>query len=362
MRPRSLLAVLAASTLMGTTLLLASPAQAEDGDGCTITDILPETAVIGVAGKRVPFEVHTDCDDQDVKFAVEGQSVGTSAHVAWFAACNYTMDEGPAIYDCDHDGSGVINPIGGRYSGFDYIEGNAIAGENTIYAYAFVDANHNGLDDDEPDCDIEECDGDPTDRDQDAGVITLLRKTVWAGTFNAGPEPRRKGQSLNLSGLLYTANWNTGSWDNSTATVKIQFRAPGGQYRTVKTVTAWDGQFDIPVKAVRSGYWRASYPGSDTVAASHSNSDYVKVNPARKATTVPDSTGEQIKKKKPKKYANCDAMHADYEHGIRKKGAHDVVRGATDPVPDSMIPVRTKLYKANATKDRDKDGVACEAW
>lgn len=64
---------------------------------------------------------------------------------------------------------------------------------------------------------------------------------------------------------------------------------------------------------------------------------------------------------KPKVYKNCDAVHKDYPHGFRKKGAHDVVRGSTTPVPDSKLPVRTPLYKANKARDRDKDGVACEA-
>ncbi len=65
--------------------------------------------------------------------------------------------------------------------------------------------------------------------------------------------------------------------------------------------------------------------------------------------------------KKQKVYKNCTALHKDYEHGIRKKGGKDVVKGKSKPVPSSLIPVRTALYKANVKLDRDKDGVACEA-
>ncbi|MBT0768295.1 excalibur calcium-binding domain-containing protein [Kineosporia sp. J2-2] len=62
-----------------------------------------------------------------------------------------------------------------------------------------------------------------------------------------------------------------------------------------------------------------------------------------------------------KKYKNCTALHQDYEHGLRKKGAKDKVRGKTAPVATRLIPVRTKIYNANTKLDRDKDGVACEA-
>lgn len=285
MNKRALLAAMATTTLTMTALLIAGPAEAADDEGCSITDILPEQAVIGVNGKRVPFDVQTDCPDEDIKFAVRGEPMGTSPHVAWFAACNYDMDPGPAVYDCEHDGSGIINPVGGRDQGYDHIEGNDIAGENTVYAYVFVDANHNGTDDDQPACEDgdEDCYGNPSDRDQDTGVIELLRQTRWGGTFNAAPEPRRKGQTLNLSARLWTADWNTGSWADKTASVKIQFKGSGeSTFRTVKSTTAKTGMLDYATKAVRSGYWRAWYPGNDQIAAAVSNADYVKVNPAKK--------------------------------------------------------------------------------
>lgn len=398
MNKRALLAAIATTTLTMTALLIAAPAEAAGEEGCSITDILPERAVIGVGGKRVPFDVPTDCPDEDVKFAVRGELVGTSAHVAWFAACNYDMDEGPSEYDCENDGSGIINPVGGRTQGVDYIEGNDIAGENNIYAYAFVDANHNGKDDDEPSCDIEECYGNPTDRDQDAGVIELLRQTRWAGTFNASPEPRRKGQTLNLSALLWTANWNTGEWDNRTASVKIQFRGVGEKtYRSVKSATARRGELRFATKAVRSGYWRVWYPGNDQIAGSYSNADYVKVNPAKRSAdtlvtptakptirpttpapvpTTPAPTTTTAEPTSPptapqtttaapvdpttsapaaRSYDNCDALHADYAHGVRRADGHD------SGVADSLIPVQPTVYAANTRLDRDNDGVACEA-
>lgn len=405
MNKRALLAALAAGTLSMTALLMASPADADE-DGCTITDILPEQAVIGISGKRVQFAVPTDCDNKDIKFAVRGDLVSTSPHVAWFAACNYDIDSGPEIYDCEHDGSGVINPIGGRTQGYTDIAGNDIAGENNIYAYAFVDANHNNKDDDEPACDIEDCEGNPKDRDQDTGVIELLRGTQWRRTFNAGPEPRRKGQNLRLTATLWTADWNSGQWRTPTATVKIQFKGVGeSSYRSVKTVTAKHGDLDFTTKAVRSGYWRVWYPGTDEIAGVVSNSDYVKVNPAKKTATIPTATPSVKPTVKPttkptsvpttttkppstttnppstttddpttdpddpttepvvlptsagpaQGYDNCTAMHVDYTHGVRQAGGHD------SAVSDSLIPVLPAVYAANTSLDRDKDGVACEA-
>src|SRR5689334_13178118 len=108
---RTIMAGLATAALTSTSLLLAGPAHAAaDSDQCAVTEILPHQAVIGIVGKRVQFGVKTTCDDQDIKFAVRGRGLGTSAHAFWIAACNYIYT-GPSNYDCTNGGSGVINPI-----------------------------------------------------------------------------------------------------------------------------------------------------------------------------------------------------------------------------------------------------------
>ena len=70
---------------------------------------------------------------------------------------------------------------------------------------------------------------------------------------------------------------------------------------------------------------------------------------------------------KAKSYKNCTALHKDYPHGVAKSGAHDKVKGKTEPVTN--FKVSTKVYKLNDGKakkkgehdlDRDNDGVACE--
>ncbi|GLY14939.1 hypothetical protein Kisp01_19540 [Kineosporia sp. NBRC 101677] len=268
---RTVMVGLATTALASTSLLLAGPAQAaKNVESCSITDILPDRVVIGTSAERVQFGVRTTCDDQDVKFAVRGAGIGTSAHAFWFAACNYDMLQGPTNFDCTHGGSGVINPIGGTYRGYDFVPGNDLTGPNPIYAGAFVDADHNAKDD------------DGGGHFELSETITLLRQTRFGDSLDASPEPVRKGKKINLTADLETADWNTGTWEGVDATVQIQFRAVGEKkYRTVETVTATGGKVDTSVVAKRSGDWRAHHPATEATAASTSGSDYVKVKPAR---------------------------------------------------------------------------------
>lgn len=53
-------------------------------------------------------------------------------------------------------------------------------------------------------------------------------------------------------------------------------------------------------------------------------------------------------------FANCDAMHQVYPHGVGRPGAVDN-GGVTD------FYVSAAIYNKNTKSDRDKDGVACEA-
>lgn len=60
-----------------------------------------------------------------------------------------------------------------------------------------------------------------------------------------------------------------------------------------------------------------------------------------------------------KTFANCDAMHkvSAYRGGIKKVGAVD--RRSSGKARYKPY-VSTKRYKLNVSRDRDKDGVACE--
>jgi len=57
-----------------------------------------------------------------------------------------------------------------------------------------------------------------------------------------------------------------------------------------------------------------------------------------------------------KKFANCTELNKVYPGGVAKNIKAVNKGGATNYAPL----VKPKIYKANSSKDRDKDGLACE--
>ncbi|GAB0168201.1 excalibur calcium-binding domain-containing protein [Lysinibacillus sp. CTST325] len=57
-----------------------------------------------------------------------------------------------------------------------------------------------------------------------------------------------------------------------------------------------------------------------------------------------------------KTYKNCKELNKDYKGGVAKDANVKNKGGKTKYAPF----VSAELYKANASKDRDKDGIACE--
>lgn len=57
------------------------------------------------------------------------------------------------------------------------------------------------------------------------------------------------------------------------------------------------------------------------------------------------------------KYSNCSALRVKYAHGVAKSAT--AARKADGLKGKPFI--SAALYKANESKDRDRDGVACEA-
>lgn len=55
-------------------------------------------------------------------------------------------------------------------------------------------------------------------------------------------------------------------------------------------------------------------------------------------------------------YSNCKALNRDYPHGVGKTGARDSTSGKAV----TNFTRSSKLYRANRSKDRDGDGIACE--
>jgi hypothetical protein len=57
-----------------------------------------------------------------------------------------------------------------------------------------------------------------------------------------------------------------------------------------------------------------------------------------------------------RKFANCTELNKVYPGGVAKNGKVTNKGGATKNTPA----VRPAIYKKNVSKDRDKDGIACE--
>lgn len=57
-----------------------------------------------------------------------------------------------------------------------------------------------------------------------------------------------------------------------------------------------------------------------------------------------------------KKYSNCAALNKDYKGGVARDAKVKNKGGKTKNTPF----VSAELYKLNSSKDRDKDGIACE--
>jgi Excalibur calcium-binding domain len=59
----------------------------------------------------------------------------------------------------------------------------------------------------------------------------------------------------------------------------------------------------------------------------------------------------------PHRFANCDAMHRVFPHGVGLVGARDNTSGT----PVTSFARAPKWYALNTGSDRDKDDIACEA-
>jgi len=96
-------------------------------------------------------------------------------------------------------------------------------------------------------------------------------------SYNAAPEPVRKGRALTVQGKLsrYVGGWKPGSG----GTVKIYFRRAGTSSWALAGTTrsASNGVFRKSFAAERDGTWRAVYPGSSTYLPFTGPGDYVDV-------------------------------------------------------------------------------------
>lgn len=221
-RLRALTAVFALSAACAATA--ATPAAADEP--CTITGFTPRTFTVGLSPRTATFNVQTsDCTLE--AWSVEGGFfVHTSAPQETF------------------------NP-------FD----NSEAGPQDIIVAAY------------------NSDFDERERVFVNG-FSLKRNSGWQNSsFNASPEPVRKGGNITLKGRLLIADWEEDRYAVAAyRTVHVQFRSPNGSFSSVKTVqTNKDGWVTTTVPAKTTGVWRLDYRGNSAAGPVSTQGDSVQV-------------------------------------------------------------------------------------
>lgn len=221
-------ATITTGVLVAASLFVAVPTAQADSP-CTITNFSPRSVVVGLTPVTARFGVSTSgCD-------LEGWdlSIGPWDYYVYDSAPQETF----APYD------------------------NSDAGAKHVIA------------------EVHNSDYDATERTF-ASAFSLKRRTTWqSGTFNASPEPVRKGRNITIKGRLLVANWTHEKYTPpASRTVSIQFRTSTGSYATVKRATTRsDGWLVTTVTAQRTGYWRVVYSGDSVTGSAVATGDNVKV-------------------------------------------------------------------------------------
>jgi hypothetical protein len=156
----------------------------------------------------------------------------------------------------------------------------------------------------------------------------------------------RKGSAVYINGLI-KQNSASGIIRSPKRTVYVQRDLNGVWQNTVSRVADWYGSFTVGFISVPDYKYRliVTASGGATGATSGIVATTTPKPPTPKPPTPPIVT-----------FANCDAMHDVYPHGIGLPGAADSTSGT--PVTDFYR--NTALYNANTKSDRDNDGIACE--
>lgn len=230
--PKRLLAVATAALgLTAATVVGSATAASADDFPCDIRGITPTTVVVGLTPVTKQFNVRTaNC------FSVEGWSVDMTN------SFTYVWNQAP--YE-------TFNP-----------SANSDAGARNVT--------------------VEVTNGDFfTSQRTFAPGFYLKRRTAWStGSFNAAPEPVRRGSALTLKGRLMIADWNVGHYVPAhVSSVQVQFRTPNGTYRTVKTGVHTDSRGWVNTRATarQTGVWRLVYGGNTIASSATAVGDAVKV-------------------------------------------------------------------------------------
>ena len=113
-----------------------------------------------------------------------------------------------------------------------------------------------------------------------ADGFSLLRRTTWQnGSFNAAPEPARRGSAITVTGRLLVVDWTNDRYvAYSGRSVAVEFRTPTGSYTHVKAVTTdANGWVRTTVPANVTGTWRLRYGGNTVAGPAVSVGDTVQV-------------------------------------------------------------------------------------
>jgi len=230
--PKRYLAAATAALGLAASTVVASATPASADVPCTITGITPTSVAVGIYPVTKKFGVRTsDCGE------VQSWNI-TDNHRDSFM---YVYDSGP--YEAF--GPSSNSEAGPHSTTIEVSNGDYYATQRTINGFS------------------------------------LKRYVYWqGGTFNASPEPVRKGKPVTLKGRLLVANWDTGRWQAArVVSVKVQFRTPNGSYKTVKSGvrTSSSGWVNTTVTAKQTGVWRLVYGGNSTAGSATTSGDSVKL-------------------------------------------------------------------------------------
>ena len=122
--------------------------------------------------------------------------------------------------------------------------------------------------------------GRPTKEVTFVDGLHVKAPTMFNTRTKAGPEPAKKGTKITVTSQLAVVSWKQDAWTGYAGQpIKVQFKAKGGSYKTVKTVTSGEYGFtQTTVTAKKSGTWRMIFAGTSTATSSKARGDYVKVN------------------------------------------------------------------------------------
>ena len=214
------------SALTASSVAVATRAQAA---GCTITNFSPRSVVVGLTPITATFKVSTSGCTRS------GWDVLESEY---------------SFYVYDRAPQWTFNPYSNSDAGAKDVIVTADSSDWTVSERVFADG------------------------------FNLRRRATWqSNTFNASPEPVRRGAPVSIVGRLIIADWNKDKYvPYASRQVAVQFRTPTGTHETVETVqTSSDGWVRTTVPASVTGTWRLSYGGNTVAGPAVTVGDSVQV-------------------------------------------------------------------------------------